>query len=168
MRVLAVHEADLREFIDRDYGRLVAGLSLMCGSTALAEDAVQEATARAVERISLGDPIDHLQAWIAVVARNVARSGLRRLTAEWRARERTRGDLRFASDPDIERLDLVEAIRRLRPQQREAVALFYFADMSIEEVAKAMALHPEAVKGLLHRSRASLARALHIPEEESL
>lgn len=167
MKVLAVHEDELREFINQDYGRLVAGLSLMCGSTALAEDAVQEATARAVERISRGETIDHLQAWIAVVARNVARSGLRRLAAEWRARQRSQADIGFSSTAEIERLDLVAAIRRLRPQQRDAIALFYFADLSIDEVAAAMRLHPEAVKGLLHRARASLAQALHVPEEGS-
>lgn len=167
MRVPDVREDELRAFVDRDYGRLVAGLTLLCGSGTLAEDAVQEATARAVERMARGETIQHLNAWVAVVSRNLTRSWLRRVAAEWRAREKHGTSTGFSSaPPEADRLDLLAAIGRLRPRQREAIALFYFADLPVAEVARAMRLHPEAVKGLLHRARASLAELLDISKEE--
>jgi RNA polymerase sigma-70 factor, ECF subfamily len=165
--VIAVDQGDLQAFIRDDYARMVAGLAVACGSAALAEDAVQEALARAIERTGRGERITDLKAWVAVVARNVTRSFFRRVVAERRARLRGAA----AAEPneglsDADRIDLLAAIKALGHNQREAVALFYFADLSVEEVARVMKLHPEAVKGLLHRGRASLARSLGRPSEE--
>ena len=43
-------------------------------TTATAEDSVQEALARAWERLDRGDGIDRLAAWVTTVALNLARS----------------------------------------------------------------------------------------------
>jgi RNA polymerase sigma-70 factor (ECF subfamily) len=166
MKVAVVNQADLQAFVRDDYARMVAGLAVACGSASLAEDAVQEALARAIERTRRGERIIDLRAWVAVVARNFTRSFFRRAAAEWRARQRSGPAEPLQDPPDADREDLLAAVRELRPSQREAVALFYFADLSVDEVARAMGLHREAVKGLLHRGRAALARGLGIPAED--
>ena len=167
MKVIEVDPDDLRVFIRDDYGRMVAALAVVCGSPSLAEEAVQEALARAVERTRRGERIADIRAWVAVVARNVTRSFFRRAAAERRARGRTAPVTEsLEGTSDAERMDLLAAVRALRPTQKEAVALFYFADLSVEEVGRVMGLHQEAVKGLLYRGRASLARSLGLPAEQ--
>jgi RNA polymerase sigma-70 factor, ECF subfamily len=154
-------------FVRDDYQRIVAGLAVVCGNRALAEDAVQEALARAAARARRGERLDDPRAWVAVVARNYTRSVFRRMAAERRARDRAgRHAEPNEESSEVDRIDLLAAVRALRPNQREAIALYYFADLSVEEVGRVMGLHREAVKGLLHRGRASLAQALGPPAKQ--
>lgn len=74
--------AEIERCIEAEYKRLVGVVSLVTGSVALAEEAVQEAFARAWERAQRGQDFDHLAGWVATVALNQARSGRRRLTTE--------------------------------------------------------------------------------------
>ena len=80
--------SDLRTFMATDHRRLVGGFSMIAGSWAAAEDAVEEAVARAWERSRDGEPIHDMAVWVAVVARNILRSGFRRTLVERRARVR--------------------------------------------------------------------------------
>ena len=83
-----IDEIAIREFLHGDYPRLVAGVAMVAGSRPAAEDAVQEALARAWERSERGEEIESLTAWVTAVSLNLARSRLRRVVAERRARER--------------------------------------------------------------------------------
>jgi RNA polymerase sigma-70 factor (ECF subfamily) len=157
----------LAEFLDRDYRRLVAGLALVAGSRAAAEDAVQEALARAWERGLRGEQITSLRGFVAVVATNLLRSRFRRLLVEQRARQRLGEDLhRTPTQPEAHlaaadlRVDLGRALQELPRRQREAVVLHYFADLSIQDIALALDTRPDTAKGLLHRGRRSLLRIL--------
>ena len=57
-------EGTIREFLVATYPRLVAAVALISGSRAAAEDAVQEALARAWERSERGEQIESLPAWV--------------------------------------------------------------------------------------------------------
>lgn len=81
-------DADIRELLATTYPRLVAGLAMAAGSRAAAEDAVQQAVARAWERSQRGESIDSLPAWITRVAVNLTHSRWRRARVEARGRER--------------------------------------------------------------------------------
>ena len=83
-----VDDEPIRAFLDGEYAQVVATVALVCGSTATAEDSVQEALARAWERLDRGDGIDRLAAWVTTVALNLARSQMRRWRSERRARDR--------------------------------------------------------------------------------
>ena len=61
--------------------------------------------------------------------------------------------------------DLIAAIRELPEQQRLALSLHYFGDLSVAEVADAMKLTDGAVKYHLHAARTSLARILGVPDD---
>jgi RNA polymerase sigma-70 factor, ECF subfamily len=156
-------DADIREFLAGDYRRLVAGFSVIAGSRAAAEDAVQEALVRAWERERRGESIEGLAVWVAVVARNIIRSGLRRLLVERRARAGLVEPLGL-TEPEAqsvdELVDVVRAVMTLPSQQREAVALHYFADLPLTEVARITGSTEGAVKSLLHRARGSLGEKL--------
>jgi RNA polymerase sigma-70 factor (ECF subfamily) len=142
----------------------VAGIALVAGSRPAAEDAVQEALARAWERSLRGESIDRLGAWVTTVAMNLVRSRLRRIRAEWRARSR----LQVTQAPTLgpERADLRRALEALPRRQREVTVLHYYLDLDVAEVARTLGVSAGAVKASLHVARRALARSLREPEDE--
>ena len=127
-------------------------------------DAVQEALLRAWKGLpGLRDP-EQFQAWLR---RLVVRSCIDEL-------RRTRGrhivevsltDLHHpaildASISAVDRDALERAFRRLDPVQRSAVALFYYLDLPIADVAAALSMPEGSVKSTLSRSRDALRAAL--------
>jgi RNA polymerase sigma-70 factor, ECF subfamily len=162
---MRVDEVAIREFLHTAYPRLVAAIALASGSRPAAEDAVQEALLRAWERSEKGEDIESLSAWVTTVAMNLARSGLRRLRSERRARARLHGSA--ASDPvSSDRVDVQRALSTLPRRQREAVVLRYYLQMDTREVATALGINEGTVKSTLFRARAALASALGVPEDE--
>jgi RNA polymerase sigma-70 factor (ECF subfamily) len=136
----------------------------MSGSRAAAEDAVCEALARAWERGERGERIESPRAWVTTVAVNLLRSGFRRFVAEQRARARLRD---VPADPSRISEDLVDvrrALDRLPRRQREATVLRYYLDLSVAEVAAAMAVNEGTAKTLLFRARQALMPLLGVDD----
>lgn len=138
---------------------LLAAFALTADA-AEAEDVVQEAFVRAFARPGQIARADNPVAWMHTVTVNIARSRLRR-------KRRLRLLLPALAEPapnlpglDAERVVLMNALRQLPLQQREAIALFYLADMSLQQVADTLGRTPAAVKARLHRGRKSLAELL--------
>ena len=157
-------DADIREYLATGYPRLVAGLAMAAGSRAAAEDAVQEAVARAWERSQRGDPIDSLPAWVTRVAVNLTHSRWRRARVETRGRERL-GAPPVAADAD-DRLDVERALAALPRRQREATVLRYYLGLDVAEVAGALGVTEGTAKTTLFRARQALAAALGDHDEE--
>jgi RNA polymerase sigma-70 factor (ECF subfamily) len=151
-------EYTIREFLHTAYPRLVAAVALVAGSRAVAEDAVQEALARAWERSERGENIRNLGAWVTTVALNLSRSGLRRLRVERRATERSVA--RIHDEPSPLRVDVERSVAALPRRQREVVVLHYFLGLEVKEIAEVLRVHEGTVKTGLHRSRTALARSL--------
>ncbi len=164
-----IDEAAIRVFIGTRYPQLVTAIVLMLGSRPAAEDAVQEALARAWERSLRGEHIENLEAWVTTVALNLGRSGLRRLISERRARERLRGAGRLgglAPEPSSDRVDVVRALGELPRRQREATVLRYYLGLDVAEIAVLLRIKEGTVKTTLHRARLALARRLGEPDLE--
>jgi RNA polymerase sigma factor (sigma-70 family) len=138
----------------------VAGLTFLAGDRAAAEEAVQEALARAWERTGRGERIESWRNWVAVVATNVVRSGIRRRLAERRARQRLTAELAAAPSGADDWIDVARAIAGLPARQRQALVLRYFVDLPLIEIARALRTNEGAVKQLLHRARHSMAEDL--------
>lgn len=153
-------DADLREFVHTQYPRLVGAVALLCGSRAMAEDAVQEALARAWERSLRDERVDPLPAWITTVSMNLARSGLRRLRAEHRARARLGSEPSDPAPAADARMDLRRALDRLPRRQREATVLRYYLGLDVLEIARVMGAPEGTIKSLLSRARAGLQSEL--------
>ena len=164
--MLTRHVIDERfeELYARDYSRLVAGLALVTGDRDRARDAVDEAIARAYERLRRGRSIDELGAWVRVVATNWARGRFRRAQGEARARARLatlapRSEREGQGAPGAA-VDVQRALAALPRRQREITVLHYFVDLPIAEIAREFGIAEGTVKSALHSARATLARLL--------
>jgi RNA polymerase sigma-70 factor, ECF subfamily len=162
---MRVDEIAIREFLHTSYPRLVAAVALTSGSRPAAEDAVQEALLRAWERSEKGDEIDSLEGWVTTVALNLARSGLRRLRSERRARSRIAASA-IGEPPTADRIDVDRALAALPRRQREVAVLRYYLQLDTREVASTLDVEEGTVKSTLFRARAALASALGVEQDE--
>jgi RNA polymerase sigma factor (sigma-70 family) len=64
------------------------------------------------------------------------------------------------TEPSAVRLALLSGVAALPPRQRAAVALHYYADLPVEEVARAMGTSPNTVKTQLRQALGRLRAAL--------
>ena len=142
-------------------------MALIAGSRGAAEDAVQEALARAWERSERGEQIENLAAWVTRVAVNLSKSRLRRMRVEAKHREDLAlaavGDGGAASDA---RIDIRRALSDLPRRQRETTVLRYYLGLDVAEIAAALGVNEGSVKTSLFRARQALAAALGEPAEE--
>ena len=70
---------------------------------------------------------------------------------------------RHCSDDDTDH-DLLEAVRRLPPRQREVVALRYFLDLDAETTAHELGIARGTVSATLHHALKTLRLQLTNPE----
>lgn len=152
------------DFYVFDHPRLVAAVRLITGSAETARDAVDEACARAWERVQRGEDIEVLGAWIRVVAINVARGGIRKRVSERRAIQRlTTAADRNASEPYARAeitIDVHRLLATLPRRQREVVVMHYFLDQRVADIAIELRIAEGTVKAALSRARDALATAL--------
>lgn len=165
----SVDEEEIRRFVDCEYARVVNAVALICDSRAQADDAVEEALARAWLRLRGGQSIDSLVAWVTRVAMNEARGGVRRRRAEERARQRLTDGAAPTNIGDpiagAQRQELRAALRRLPRRQREVTVLRYFLGYTTAEIAETLRVDQGTVKTCLHRARHTLAAALGEPDD---
>lgn len=151
--------AHVREVYEASYRRLVAQAYAVAGDRVEAEDAVQEAFARAVAAGERFRRVDNPEAWLRTVALNVLRR-------RWRRAQMFRGlSPRLATPSDVpgiseDHVAVIEALRALPFQQRETVALFYLGDLSVQEIAATLGIAEGTVKSRLSRGRTALAGLL--------
>jgi RNA polymerase sigma-70 factor (ECF subfamily) len=162
---VALDDETIRDFLETSYPRLVAAVALVAGSRDAAEDAVQEALARAWERAGT-EEIRSLPAWVTRVSLNLSRSRWRRLRAEARAAER----LRIASPPPSAetRPDVERALAQLSRRQREVTVLRYYLGMDLGEIAGTLGVAEGTVKTQLSRARRALAKLLGEDDHEEV
>jgi RNA polymerase sigma-70 factor (ECF subfamily) len=148
--------------LDAVYREHAAGVyrtlyAFTAGRASIAEEATAEAFARAVAHASrIRDPI----AWIYRTAFRVA-------VAEMKRERRAPVGVPAEAPPPPEGLGrLVDALRRLSPNQRAAVVLRYEADLPVDEVARRMGINAATVRVHLHRGRARLRELLGDEETE--
>jgi RNA polymerase sigma-70 factor (ECF subfamily) len=155
-------EREIQEFVDREYAKVVASVGLVCGSTAVAEDAVQEALARAWEQYVRGRDIERLGAWVTTVALNLVRSHFRHRRVERNARARLVDRVEMPDEPAMsaDAHAVQQALGRLPRRQREVTVLRYYGGLDVAEIAAWLGIADGTVKAMLFRARQSLADAL--------
>jgi RNA polymerase sigma-70 factor, ECF subfamily len=154
-------------FYAASYRRLLKQLVAVTGDLAEAEDALQEAYARASVRWPRLVAYDSPEAWVRRVAMNVAVSAARR------ARRRAVALRRLGPQPAVpeltpDALDLAAALRSIPLGQRQAVVLHHLVGLPVGEIARELGLPAGTVKARLARGRAALARRLALDPEEAL
>lgn len=146
------------EFYRTEWSRVLGLVYALSGSKWAAEDMAQEAFLRAHRDWARVAAMDHPGAWVRTVALNLARSGLRRRGAEFRALRRWIG-LEATAFPELESTseDFWRVVRSLPRRQAEVVALHYGDDMAVRDVAAVLGIAESTVKTSLQKARAALA-----------
>jgi len=141
---------DFDEFFFENYARVVRSLTLAGGAFGDAEDAAQDAFAKAMQRWKAVSAMNRPATWVYVVA---ARQLRRRLQRDSRMAEQ----MHFLAAETADHADAVlasEVIERslsvLPPRQRLAVVLRFHADLTVPEVSRAMGCSEGTVKSTLH------------------
>jgi RNA polymerase sigma-70 factor, ECF subfamily len=129
--------------------------ALAAGRRVVADDAVAEAFARALERADqIRDPVP----WLYRTAFRLALEDLRRERREPKSEQVLPSEAGLGG--------LVPALRELSPGQRAAVVLHYEADLPLREVASRMGTSVAVVKMHLFRGRRRLRELLGAEEVE--
>lgn len=142
----------------------MAAVALVAGSYDVAEDAVQEALARAWER-GKTDTIRSLPAWVTRVSLNLVRSRWRRIRAEAAARKRLETPI---PTDRVVIYDVQRALARLPSRQREVTVLRYYLGMDVGEIAGTLGVNEGTVKTQLFRARRALATILGEDDQEEV
>jgi RNA polymerase sigma-70 factor, ECF subfamily len=138
------------------------------GGKATAEDLTSETFLRALRRIGTFTWQGRdFGAWLVTIARNLVADHFK--SSRFRL-EVTTGEMldaneveRSPEDSVLESLSnaaLLDAVRRLNPQQQECVTLRFLQGLSVAETARAMGKNEGAIKTLQYRAVRTLARLL--------
>jgi RNA polymerase sigma-70 factor (ECF subfamily) len=154
--MLAVGDDEFDAVYRAEFRRMTQSLFLVVGSTAVAEEIVQEAFARAWARWGRVSATGRPAAWIQTVAFRMA------LRAKRRAQRVAEAEAAVTSTaPSESAVVTVEAVlRQLSPMQRAVVALSVFEGLPIVDVAQRLGCRPSTARVHLHRARLRLAEAV--------
>ena len=124
----------------------------------LAEDAAQEAFARALTNLSKLRKPDRFAPWLAQICRNIAKD---MVAAE--ARPINPQDL--SPDPDSSRPNddvhvVRRAIEKLSVSAREVIVLRYYNGLSYEEISSVLGISKPTINGRLTRAKRKIAKYL--------
>jgi RNA polymerase sigma-70 factor (ECF subfamily) len=154
-------QAAFDEFYLREYPRVVGLLQGLLGSRLVAEELAQETFLVAYRDWARVGDLDNPRAWVRRVALNQRGSFLRAYIRQ-QARERDsvaqyeNDTIKLADD----HVEVWEAIRTLPPSQAQVIALHYYEDYSVAQIATALGRAPGTIKAQLHHGRRKLARLL--------
>lgn len=151
-----VEAADFAEWYAKEHPRLLTSLLLVAGDLDAAEEATDEAFARAYLHWSRVSLMDSTQGWTYRVALNVLRRRARRSRLE---------QVFLSKQPPPPTVpapagEAWEAVRRLPPRQRTAVVLRFVADLTEEQVGVAMGVSRSTISSALADARRTLVDML--------
>jgi RNA polymerase sigma-70 factor, ECF subfamily len=148
-------------FYLREYPQVVGLLHGLLGSRLVAEELAQETFLVAYRDWDRVSRLDNPRAWVRKVAINqrgsFLRGYLRQQTRDRDAVVRDEDDsIKLADD----HAEVWQAVRTLPPLQAQVIALHYYEDYSVAQVAAALGKAPGTIKAQLHQGRRKLARLL--------
>jgi RNA polymerase sigma-70 factor, ECF subfamily len=157
------HDEQFEDFYQASYGRTVALVAAIIGSRLEAEDAVQEAYARALARWWRLRGYDLPEAWVRKVALRIAidagRRRRRNLAAAVRLAAQRRPDGPEPAD-DLKYTPLGVALLGLPLHERQVIVLHYVADLPVQVIARECGLPVGTVKTRLVVARRHLEQQL--------
>ncbi|MEV7688369.1 SigE family RNA polymerase sigma factor [Streptomyces bungoensis] len=156
----------LTETYRAHYRSLLGLAALLLDDTASCEDVVQEAFIRVHSaRKRVRDPEKTL-AYLRQTVVNLSRSALRRRILGLKLLSKPMPDMASAEEgayDQLERRDLIKAMKGLQRRQREVLVLRYFADMTEAQVAETLGISLGSVKAYGSRGIAALRIAMETP-----
>ncbi|GAA2054205.1 SigE family RNA polymerase sigma factor [Catenulispora yoronensis] len=159
-------EADFEAFYAASSRRLLGHVYAMTGDLAEAEDALQEAYARAWQRWGRVAAYEDPEGWVRTVAYRITISAWRRTTSRLLAHRRgARPEEVPGASPD--RLALIAALRAIPADQRRVIVLHHLVGLSVAEIRAETGVPEGTVKSRLARGRRALAEHLSEYADES-
>src|SRR5215217_1839783 len=161
-----MRDADFERLYNAEAAGLFSFLAYRTGDRALAEDLLADTFERALRARSRFDRRRGSEkTWIYAIALNLLRDNARRSAAEARALERAGGRGEGMDDPALagieHRDELQRALATLAPEEREAIALRFGAELTMPELAKLLGEPLTTVEGRVYRALRKLRDELH-------
>ncbi|WP_455907905.1 SigE family RNA polymerase sigma factor [Streptomyces goshikiensis] len=153
----------LTETYQAHYRSLLGLAALLLDDTASCEDVVQEAFIRVHSARNRVRDRDKTLAYLRQTVVNLSRSALRRRILGLKLLSKPMPDMASAEEgayDQLERDDLIKAMRGLQRRQREVLVLRYFADMTESQVAETLGVSLGSVKAYGSRGIAALRVAM--------
>jgi RNA polymerase sigma factor (sigma-70 family) len=143
---------------------LFSFLAYRTGDRSLAEDLVADAFERALRsRRRFDRRRGSAKTWLYAIALNVLRDHARRTAAAGRALER-HGAPEAAADTGIAQVEHRDQVQRaltvLSPEEREAIALRFGAELTVPEMAEVLGEPLTTVEGRVYRALRKLREVL--------
>lgn len=143
------------ELCHRYYASMVAIGHSILGDRHLAEDAAQQAFAKAALKLPKLRKPDKFGPWLAAICRNAARD-------VGRARREFQGVPESPAEPaETNRANTGPAVRaalgRLEPKAREVIYLRFYDGLSYERISEVLGISEQAINGRLRRAKKKLA-----------
>ena len=167
-RMAGGEQAALDELIRRHQRRLYQLAYRLLKDPLETEDALQEVFLKAYEHAGRFQPISTVKAWLNRITANHCLNRLReRVPQDSLDDEERSPQLPSLTANPLEALEESELARRLESllaalpeNQRRALVLKRFGDLSYQEIAEVMDTTPGAVDGLIKRARQFLRKSL--------
>jgi len=167
-RIARGEQAALEELFRRHERRLYQLAYRLLKDPQETEDALQEVFLKAYEHAGRYQPISTVKAWLNRITANHCLNRLReRVPQDSLDDEERAPQLPSLNATPLEALEESDLARRLEgllealpENQRRALVLKRFGDLSYQEIAEIMGTTPGAVDGLIKRARQFLRKAL--------
>jgi RNA polymerase sigma-70 factor (ECF subfamily) len=156
--VEAAIDGDAESFTElcrRYYPAMVAIAHSVLGDRHLAEDAAQEAFAKAAINLPKLRRKAKFVGWLAAICRNEARDMARRTDDLHSIDELSTASYKSDRNDDAEVVR--QAIGRLSASARELVFLRYYDGLSYEQISAVLGLSQQAINGRLRRAKKKMA-----------
>ena len=146
------------ELCRRYYPAMVAIAHSILGDRHLAEDAAQQAFAKAALKLPQLKKESRFAGWLAVICRNIAKDMARNVGAGLRVCPTDDLSMIAAESRDDDTAETVrEAISKLSASARELIFLRYYDGMSYEQISAVLGISEQAINGRLRRAKKKMA-----------
>jgi RNA polymerase sigma-70 factor (ECF subfamily) len=150
-------DGEFEELFDAEFQAVVRSVFVVCQDLGRAEDLAQEAFLAQLRHWRRVSRYERPGAWVRRVAiRKAMQVTKREARRAWFERRAATAAAEAAEPGTLVEDGLWAAVRSLPPQQRAVVALFYYEDLSVDEVAGVLGCSVSTVKVHLHRARQAL------------
>lgn len=133
---------------------------LLTQNTAAAEDLVQDALVRTFIRMRAGTSVDSANAYVRRAMLTIYLDAHRRRSRFLGMRHLVAAPEEHADADTATSVDVRTAVAGLAPQERSAVVLRYYDDLTVPQIAERMLVSDGTVKRYLHNAAVKLQAAL--------
>jgi RNA polymerase sigma factor (sigma-70 family) len=152
--------AALDDLYRRHVGDVYRYTYAVLGNHADAEDVTQTTFVNALRALERGNQPRDPSSWLLAISHNIVRQRWRQAAVRPTEVELAIDVPDESAEPDVELDELVRALQRIPPAQREALVMRELEGRSYNEISDLLGLTTSALETLLFRARRSLAEEL--------